>query len=154
MLPFPARVATRLALLALAAAAPGCATTTCTAIGCEDSLTFTFDETVARDYVVTVVVNGQTGTADCTAAVDANTANALLLELQGELGGYVECGPTSLRLLSAPTKAAVTITFPDGTKTDASATPAYEESTPNGEDCEPVCRQAGFDIDIHPPSGA
>jgi hypothetical protein len=132
--------------------APAC-TTTCTDLGCEDRLTFVFDEPAPLDYVVTVTVGGKTGTADCTQATHGGGEGPFLVELT-EGVGRVECGTDSLTLLAAPTQASITITYADGTNTDATAKPAYEEFYPNGEDCEPVCNQAEVEIDMHVPSGA
>ncbi len=39
--------------------------------------------------------------------------------------------------------------------TNAEAKPGYEETYPNGEDCDEVpCRNASIEIDAHAPSGA
>jgi hypothetical protein len=131
---------------------PAC-TTTCTEVACEDRLAFVFDEPAPLDYVVTVTIGGETGTADCTAAAHGGEQDPFRVELSNGVG-VVECGSESLVLIDAPTQASITITYANGTNTDATAKPAYEEFYPNGEDCEPVCQQAEVEIDMHVPSGA
>jgi hypothetical protein len=150
------RIALALATTAAAAAAApfslGCGFA-CTDVGCNDSLTFAFDEQVPLDYVVTVEVAGRTGQADCTAATLEEGQDQKQLELTGDLSLSVSCTGTELVVLSAPTEAAITIVFPDGITTEARARPAYQELQPNGEGCEPTCRSATVDIDVHPPQG-
>ena len=147
-----------LALVALLGLVPGglvtasCDSQTCTLVGCSDGLTLEFDESVPRDYTVTVTVDGTTETADCTAATlgdDTADASTGLPALETSIG----CGTNMLTFGFSPTQLSVVITFPDGAKTTVDAKPAYEETYPNGEDCEPACRQATYEIDIHPPGG-
>lgn len=140
------------ALAAIASLAPAC-TTTCTDLACEDRLAFVFDRTAPLDYTVTVTVGGATGTADCTAAAHPGEEGPFRVELSNGVG-FVECSTESLILIAAPTQASITITYADGTNTNATAKPAYEEFYPNGEDCEPVCQQTEVEIDMHVPSGA
>jgi hypothetical protein len=142
-----------LACLALAVAAlalPSCSQT-CTAIGCVDGLDFVFDEEIPLDYTVTVEIGGRTGTRDCTAATVEAGATETSGPLTGELDDVVTCSTTFLRIAGSPPEATIAIVYADGTRTDASARPAYEESHPNGEDCEPTCYNAEIEIDAHKP---
>ncbi len=141
------------ALALLLGAGSSCASQTCTEVACDDTLTFHFDEKVPRDYTLTVEIAGKTGTADCTSAALSDTSAELLANLSGELDFGVSCGPDFVSLFSSPGNVAIVIEFSDGTTTNADAKPVYEENRPNGEDCGPVCDQASFDIDVHPPRG-
>lgn len=137
----------------LAVAMPGCASTGCTEVACDDTLTLVFDEEVPRDYTVTVRVGLVEGVADCTAAVEADTGATVTAQLEGELGGTVECGTGSLVLRAAPEEVSFLIAYPDGTETEVEARPAYEEQYPNGEDCGIGCLTTSFEIDMHGPGG-
>lgn len=147
------RTSLALAVLALSVGATSCASQTCTEAGCTDGLTFHFDERVPRDYTLTIEVAGKVGTADCTAAALADTSAELQVQLTGELDLGVWCSPDFVTIEDSPGSLAMTLTFPDGTTTNADAKPVYEEVFPNGEDCPPTCEQASFDIDVHPPKG-
>jgi hypothetical protein len=132
--------------------ATSCATEFCTLVGCDEGLALEFDETVPRDYTVTVTVDGKTDTADCTAAAipDATAeASAGLPALETS----VICGTDELIFAFSPTSLSIVITFPDGVTTTVDAKPAYEDFYPNGEDCEPTCRRATYEVDIHAPGG-
>ena len=76
-----------LALPLLGASAPGCAgcgDRICTLVGCIESLEMVFDETIARDYRVTVTIGGEVRTADCTAAANPDTSIAIEPPLQDD----------------------------------------------------------------------
>ena len=148
------RVASLLAAASvLALAMPGCASTGCTEVACSDALTLVFDDEVPRDYTVTIQVGLVEGVADCTAAADADTGATVTAQLEGELGGTVECGTRSLVFLAAPEEVRFLLAYPDGTETEVNARPAYEEQYPNGEDCGIGCLTTSIAIDMHGPGG-
>lgn len=132
---------------------PGCASTGCTEVACTDALTLVFDEEVPRDYTVTVQVGLVEGIADCTAAADADTGATVTAQLEGQLGGTVVCGTETLVFQAAPEEVRFLLTYPDGTETEVTARPAYEEQYPNGEDCGIGCLTTSVDIDVHGPGG-
>lgn len=115
----------------------------CTEIGCNDQLRVDFDKSIARDYTVTVEVNMQTGTADCSAATFPDTTQPALANLTGAVMGSVMCEATGVTLMIAPATAKLSIASTDGKTTgEITATPAYMDVAPNGPGCPPVCKQA------------
>lgn len=152
-------LACRLALLTLplvgasGGAVGGCADPICTLIGCVDSLELVFDETIPRDYVVTVTIGSRVLTADCTSAADPDTSRDVEV-LLSDGSASVICGTGRLALGITPAELSVRLDHADGTVTIADVRPAYEESYPNGEECDEVpCRNASTSIDVQTPAG-
>lgn len=115
----------------------------CTEIGCNDQLRIDFDKMIARDYTVTVNVNNQMASADCTVVTFPDAAQPALANLTGGVEGSVMCEGNGVTLMIAPATATVSIASADGKTTGTvTATPMYQDFAPNGAGCPPVCKQA------------
>jgi hypothetical protein len=150
---------TRLALLALpllgasAGAVGGCGDRICTLSGCVGGLELVFDETIPRDYTVTITTGDRVVTADCTAAVDPDTTHRVVVALSDD-SSLVTCGTDHLLLGVTPPELTVRLEYADGTVTQVELRPDYEESYPNGEECDDVpCLDASIPIDVNAPVG-
>jgi hypothetical protein len=131
----------------------GCADPMCTLIGCIDSLDLGFDQTIPRDYMVTVTIGARVLTADCSSAADADTSREVEVWLSDD-SASVTCGTDRLVLGVTPDELSVRLDHPDGTVTQVDLRPDYEESYPNGEECDDVpCRSASVEIDVNAPAG-
>ncbi len=93
----------------------------CTLIGCSDGLIVRIDGVAPASYTVAVQSGGKETLVTCNPTSPCT-------------GGTFVAGVTSQNVQ-------VEIRLPDRTVRRA-ATVTYQETRPNGDDCEPVCRQA------------
>ncbi len=123
--------------LALAAVAAGCSKD-CTLIGCNDSLRVTFGtRTVSPPYSLAVIADGVPTMYEC------NERGVLSPPFEA---GNGTCDATGFTMPATPRMVMVTVRpYVDGgvgaTRT-VTATPPYTQVRPNGEGCDPVCRQS------------
>ncbi len=130
------------ALVVTALGISGC-TEECTAVGCTDSITVTFDHAIERNYTVAITFNGQKGTADCTSAT--NPGPEVTVPVSG-LDRTITCTQTGVLLQGAPEDVVFDFTFQDGTVATVGLKPEYETVEPNGPDCDPTCDQAEVEV--------
>lgn len=126
----------------------------CTEIGCIDGLNIDLKAPSgwpAGSYTFAFELDGAPVT--CTGALPrggCETGPALTCDVEGkvrveELGCAVppeKQGFSGIVLFTGPKKATVTISRDGQELQRAELTPTYNESRPNGPDCEPLCRQA------------
>lgn len=146
-----------LPLLASSAGVAGCGNSDCTQMGCAPSLEMVFDETIPRDYTVTVTVGSRVSTADCTVASQPDTSGEVAVALENapeNTEGRVVCGTDRIVLPMAPASLKVRLDHAGGTATEVEAQPAYEVFYPNGEECDPTCQRGSIAIDVGGGSGA
>jgi hypothetical protein len=117
----------------------------CTEIGCSDQVTLWFQEALAPGQWRFEITADSTQWT-CTAAISTGGA-APTPECTGPEPSRVMFWPegsslSALSLQGTPAEVAVGVWRDDTLVLDDALSPAYEEVRPNGEGCEPVCRQA------------
>lgn len=124
--------------LLVAAGCSGSSGSSCTLLGCTDQLTVKLGPPVVVPYGIHVTLDNVESVLLC----DAHGAHA-----QSGSAVIVECDATRFSIQGAPVKAEIHVltSAADGGHTDdinATFTPTYLTSQPNGPACQPTCRQA------------
>jgi hypothetical protein len=124
----------------------------CTQIGCGAAFSVEFQRAAwtAGDYVITVTADGQTTECtatlplDCAAPPPCGDAAGLILIQDGCALAASEHKLGGVEFLDgqAPTSVNVRVEQDGALLGEAVYAPAYTESRPNGDDCEPTCNQA------------
>ncbi|HMV69486.1 MAG TPA: hypothetical protein PKA64_21770 [Myxococcota bacterium] len=139
---------TRLPLAAVALlACAGEVDHACTEIGCADGLVIELDHTWTEgDYTFEVSLDGQVIT--CTASIpfgegDGCADDRALLSLSGTMLPVDQQTIPSITVTDGDvTTVGVRVLMGDTELTNATLTPAWSTSQPNGPDCPPTCRTA------------
>lgn len=130
----------------------GCGDRICTLSGCVGGLELVFDEPVPRDYTVTITTSDGVVTADCTAAANPDTTSEVTVVLSDE-NNLATCGTDHLLLSVTPTELTIRLDHSGGAVTEVALRPDYDESYPNGEECDEVpCLSATIAIDLNAPA--
>lgn len=130
----------------------------CTAIGCDDGLTVSFELKEPGAYAITVTQDGVTtvctetlplkpcdvpSTGTCTSGPVILTRSGCALDASAHsLGGlHIDAQPSEVRLRVER----------DGVSlADTTINPTYKRVEPNGPSCEPVCYQATASLSLAP----
>jgi hypothetical protein len=104
----------------------------CTLIGCQSGLRVEFSTRPAGPFRVEVTAPGTTPGGP-TFVFDCPDP--------------ARCGASAVFPDFTPTHVTVRVTTPAGVVT-RDFTPAYRSSSPNGEDCEPTCREATVRVEL------
>lgn len=120
----------------------------CTLIGCESQVAFEIGDATdivsGATYEVEACIDGQCESATVVvppaqgAAIGAGVSGSLVLDPQQDI--------VTVRLIggdySGMHTLSLTLTGPDGQRTEIESDTEFERSQPNGPGCEPVCWQA------------
>jgi hypothetical protein len=125
----------------------------CTAIGCVNGLTISFEKASAAwepgMYSIDIDADGKKITCSTKLPLVANdplpsscTDASVLLGVSGSALPAAEHALSELHFTSAPANVKVTVTRDGAMVATQDFTPSYQKSQPNGPDCEPTCNSA------------
>lgn len=132
----------------------------CTEIGCADGLNVDLSSGPWKAGAYVFELKGDGKTQRCEGTLPLPSCDVPGLVCTGDLEAQVSVsgcalpagqqgfGPIQLR--EGPAKVSVRITRDGATIADATMTPTYKTSRPNGPTCEPECRQASDGVFVGP----